>query len=467
MRRLYLGVDREHPIILSWFIRLMDLMILLGSGWLAFVFMMRGQLLDSSYLSAFTLATVLIFSVFSFFDVYRAWRGSSLLLELRTVLFGWCSIFFILVLASLVTNTTGNYSGKWFLAWFCAGITLIFISRVFCRNVLDRLRNSGINQRRIVLVGASELGHVAAQRVLSAPWYGYQLVGFFSNLDTAKDGDLGDGVPFLGNSDQVANYVSHNDIDQVWVAMSMEKAETIRNVVASLDTSTVDVCYVPDIFRFSLLNHSISEVADIPLLNISMSPMTGINRLVKAILDRALAGIILLMISPLMAILAIGVKLSSPGPVFYAQERVSWNGKTFKMLKFRSMPVETEKDGVKWGGAQNKSILPFGKFIRKTSLDELPQFINVLMGHMSIVGPRPERTVFVEQFKGEIPGYMKKHKVKAGITGWAQVNGWRGDTDLAKRIECDLYYIENWSPWLDIKIILLTLVKGFINKNAY
>tara|TARA_Y100001960_G_scaffold329982_1_gene422775 strand:- start:1169 stop:1756 length:588 start_codon:yes stop_codon:yes gene_type:complete len=194
--------------------------------------------------------------------------------------------------------------------------------------------------------------------------------------------------------------------------------------------------------------------------------MTGMNRLVKAVEDRTLAALILLAISPVMIALAIGVKLSSPGPVFYRQERVSRAGKPFMMYKFRSMPVDTEKNGVQWGNAGSKATNKFGQFIRKTSLDELPQFLNVLFGDMSIVGPRPERTQFVNEFKHDIDGYMKKHMVKAGITGWAQVNGWRGDTDLSKRIECDLYYINNWSVGMDIKIIFLTFYKGFISENA-
>ena len=182
--------------------------------------------------------------------------------------------------------------------------------------------------------------------------------------------------------------------------------------------------------------------------------------------DKVLALLILLVISPVMLAVALGVKLSSPGPVFYRQERVGLNNRSFGMLKFRSMPVDVEKDGVRWGGATDKATTRFGQFIRQTSLDELPQFLNVLWGDMSIVGPRPERPMFVEQFKNEIPDYMKKHLVKAGITGWAQVHGWRGDTDLKTRIEFDLFYIENWSIWLDLKIIFLTVFKGFLNKNA-
>jgi putative colanic acid biosynthesis UDP-glucose lipid carrier transferase len=183
--------------------------------------------------------------------------------------------------------------------------------------------------------------------------------------------------------------------------------------------------------------------------------------------DIVLSIIILFLISPIMLIIAIGIKVTSPGPIFYRQTRVTLNNKNFSMLKFRSMPMDTEKNYVQWGDSKSKINTKFGQFIRASSLDELPQFLNVIKGEMSIVGPRPERDIFVEKFAQEIPGYMDKHKVKAGITGWAQINGWRGDTSLEKRIEFDLYYINNWTFWFDLKIILLTIFKGFINKNAY
>lgn len=223
-----------------------------------------------------------------------------------------------------------------------------------------------------------------------------------------------------------------------------------------------------DLLGMDLLNHSVSEFAGFPTLNIRATPMIGINRVKKAIEDRVLASLILLLISPLLLIIAIAVKLSSPGSVFYRQKRVSFNGKEFEMLKFRTMPMDAEsKSGPVWAKANENRATRVGAFLRKTSLDELPQFINVLRGDMSIVGPRPERQVFIDQFKDQIPGYMQKHLVKAGITGWAQVNGWRGNTSLEKRIEFDLYYIEHWSVLFDIKIIFLTFFRGFLNKNAY
>ena len=467
MRSLYAGFLREHALLLTWLVRILDLAVLGAAGWLAFVMVFEGRSPGFNYIAAFILAAALSFSIYPYFALYRRWRGSSLQQELRTIGVAWVTLFACLALLSVVTKTSADYSRLWFGYWFGFGFLLLVASRLLMRGLLARLRRQGKNHSRIVIVGGSGLGRAVAERVKNSPGHGYDIAGFFSDLDGAKTGDIGGDIRFLGTCAEAAEYVTKNQVDQVWIAMSMDKTVTIKQVVASLETSTVDVCYVPDIFSFSLLNHSVTEVGDMPVVNVSMSPMSGVNRLVKALEDRLIAGLILTMISPVMLILAIGVKLSSPGPVFYRQERVSWNGRRFQMLKFRSMPVDTEKDGVQWGGSKDKAVLPFGQFIRRTSLDELPQFLNVLMGHMSIVGPRPERTVFVEQFKGEIPGYMKKHKMKAGITGWAQINGWRGDTDLTSRVECDLYYIRNWSPWFDVKIIFLTIFKGFVGKHAY
>ncbi|WP_299591421.1 undecaprenyl-phosphate glucose phosphotransferase [uncultured Microbulbifer sp.] len=467
MRSLYAGLLREFSLLLTWLTRFLDLAVLWAACWLAYGIVFEGRSFGFRYLVAFVIAAALSFSVYPYFSLYRVRRGVPFIQELRTVSVAWVTLFTGLALLSVITKTSNDYSRLWFGLWFGLGFLCLLASRLAIRGILARLRMRGINHSKMVIVGGSDLAKEAAERIKLSPELGYDIVGFFSDFEGAKTGDIGNDIEFLGASADTAAYVSRNHVDQVWIAMSLEQTATIKQVVDSLDTSTVDVCYIPDIFSFSLLNHSVSEVGDMPLVNISVSPMSGVNRLIKALEDRIIAALILAIISPAMLILAIGVKLSSPGPVFYRQERVSWNGQHFEMLKFRSMPVDSEKDGIQWGGGRNKAALPFGQFIRRTSLDELPQFLNVLMGQMSIVGPRPERPVFVEQFKAEIPGYMKKHKVKAGITGWAQINGWRGDTDLTKRVEYDLYYIRNWSPWLDIKIIFFTIFKGFVSKHAY
>ncbi len=448
-------------------LRISDWLVLMLTGWLAAWLHFGTSQPSTEYMTAFVVASLVSFSIYPLFSIYRAWRGASKMEEARALFVAWSVLFAILAVLAVLTKTAEQYSRLWFGYWYVLGGASLFLIRFIIRAFLGYIRAHGLNHRSIVIVGASDLGQRVATNIKLSPWYGYDILGFFSNIDTPSLNTYLQDIPILGTTDDLSEYVAENNVDQVWIAMGMERAETIKKVLSDIEVTAVDVRYVPDIFSFSLLNHSVTEVAGMPVLNLSVSPMEGSSRIIKAIEDRVFAALILILISPILAFLAIGVKLTSTGPVFYRQERVSWNGSRFKMLKFRSMPVDIEKDGVRWGGAKDKALHPFGQFIRKTSLDELPQFLNVLLGDMSIVGPRPERTVFVDQFKHEIPGYMQKHKVKAGITGWAQINGWRGDTDLKKRIEHDLYYIENWSVWFDLKIIFLTIFKGLINKNAY
>ncbi|GAB1266018.1 hypothetical protein NBRC116492_28280 [Aurantivibrio infirmus] len=297
-----------------------------------------------------------------------------------------------------------------------------------------------------------------------ASWAGLKVDGIF--LEDCEENTTNiRSTPVLGKIKDIKTNKAIQNAEQIWIAMPLD-SEKIKFIMSTLDTVTADIRLVPNWYDFPLLNHSVTVINGLPILNVSMSPMDGFSRVAKSIEDKVLSALILLLIMPILIIVAIGVKISSKGPVFYKQERVGWNGHPFFMYKFRSMPVNVESKNIEWGNASSKATTSFGKFIRKTSLDELPQFWNVLKGDMSIVGPRPERPQFVANFKHEVNGYMKKHKVKAGITGWAQINGWRGDTDLSSRIEHDLWYIDNWSLFLDIKIIALTVTKGFLDKNA-
>jgi Undecaprenyl-phosphate glucose phosphotransferase len=291
------------------------------------------------------------------------------------------------------------------------------------------------------------------EAVRANPWMGLDLVGY---IQTPFDNENIEGLPRLGGLDEVFNGTILHHIDQLWIALPMRAEEAIQKVVTATADSTITVRLVPDLFGYELINHQVTAVAGVPVITLRGSRIVGHARVIKAIEDRVLAILILLLVSPLLLLLAVGVKLSSPGPVFYRQRRVGLDSREFDMLKFRSMPTDVEKDGVRWGNAKTKQMTTFGRFIRASSLDELPQFINVLKGELSIVGPRPERPMFVKEFKKSIPGYMHKHLVKGGITGWAQIKGWRGDTDLNKRIECDLFYINHWSIWLDFKIIFAT-----------
>jgi len=256
--------------------------------------------------------------------------------------------------------------------------------------------------------------------------------------------------------------------DEVWITLPIKEEALLESILHDLQHATVTTRFIPNLFSHRLLNHSLTEIAGLPVISLSETPLYGINKVLKTLEDKVLSLMILTLLAPIMLIIAVIIKFTSVGPILYKQERVGWNNTIFTILKFRTMPVGVEDEsGPIWAKVNESRATKVGAFLRRTSLDELPQFINVLIGDMSIVGPRPERPFFVEQFKDEIPSYMKKHMVKAGITGWAQINGWRGDTDLSKRIECDLYYIENWSLWFDIKIILLTFYRGFISKHAY
>ena len=383
-------------------------------------------------------------------EVYRSWRGSQVPAMLAGVAGRWIGIVALILLWLFVFKASHDFSRIWFMFWSIGALLLLWIERLCIYLALRALRRSGFNLRHVALVGAGPAAENLKHRLASSGWSGYAIALAVSTTDESALARL-----------------SETPVDEVWLALPLSDEAAIKDALHALRHSTASIRFVPDLFTLRLINHGVTDVLGMPMYDLSTTPMTGLNQLVKWLEDKVLSSLILLLISPLMILLALGVKLTSPGPVFYRQERVGLNNKPFHMLKFRSMPVDTERSGVQWGGSAAKATTAFGQFIRKTSLDELPQFLNVLKGDMSIVGPRPERPMFVEQFKEEIPDYMKKHMVKAGITGWAQVHGWRGDTDLKTRIEYDLYYIENWSLWLDLKIIVMTVFKGFVNKNAY
>jgi putative colanic acid biosynthesis UDP-glucose lipid carrier transferase len=407
------------------------------------------------------LSVVIALWLYPSLGLYRAWRGESLGKELLSAAQAWTFNFLTLAFLLYFTKNADAAHIDYFSVWFLAGLVCVLIIRGGVRILLNSLRSKGRNKTHVVIVGDNGLATSTIQNLRNAEWAGFSVKGYFGEGRIA-------GESRLGGFHEINDYLesSNESVDQIWIAMPLSKEKEINQILEELRFATQDVRLIPGIEGFRLINNSIAQIADMPVINLQVSPMTGMNRFVKAAEDRILAALILMLISPVMVALAIGVKLSSPGPVFYKQERISRAGKPFMMFKFRSMPVDTEKNGVQWGNAGTKATNKFGQFIRKTSLDELPQFLNVLFGDMSIVGPRPERTQFVHEFKHDVDGYMQKHMVKAGITGWAQVNGWRGDTDLGKRIEYDLYYINNWSVVLDIKIIFMTLLKGFINKNA-
>ena len=423
--------------------------------------------MPEQYLLFIGAGAVTITALFPLFRLYDPQRGVSLTEELRRLVLAWAVLAALAGSAIFATKMGDAFSRIWVATWLGGGLAATVATRVSVRLVLRRLRERGHNLRHIAIVGAGTLGRTIAERLRGAPWAGFNVVAFYDD-DPAKEGTVVAGTKVAGSADRIADDVKRGGIDQVWIALPLRADLRIRAVLAALQTETVEVRFVPDIYNFTLLHHSMTEIAGLAVINLTDSPLHGVNALAKALEDLLLAAIFLVLASPLMLAIAIGVKRSSPGPVFYRQERVTWNGERFSMLKFRTMPAGAEAEsGPVWANPAQQRATPFGAFLRRWSLDELPQFINVLRGDMSIVGPRPERPEFVARFKQEIPGYMQKHLVKAGITGWAQVNDFRGDTDLRARIQYDLYYIENWSVWFDLRIIAMTIGHVIKSHNAY
>lgn len=456
------GLLKEYASIWSGLLQMVDLLVVAVSGVLAGeMYLAPDQILTRSYLQLLAVALLLAVIVFNKFGFYSAWRNSSLASELRTVGLGWATMMVALTLFFFLTKSGAEFSRIWAMLWFGLGLAGLVVVRLVLRQFLRWLRRKGYNQRKILLIGRDPLMADLTGRLSRAPWMGLSVVAqqvLHSEVDV-------DAVALIAKINELG-------IDQVWIALPLKDEPLVQLVIGALSLSPVEIRYVPDLFGFRLFSHSVSEVAGLPVINLSSTPMEGFNRLVKELEDRVLALLILLLISPLLLVVAIGVKLSSPGPMFFRQRRNGWGGKPIHVLKFRSMVVHQEAAGtVTQASKEDARITPFGAFLRRTSLDELPQFWNVLTGEMSIVGPRPHAEAHNDQYKVLVDDYMLRHRVKPGITGWAQINGYRGETDtldkMQKRVEYDLYYIEHWSLWLDLKIIFLTICRGFRDPNAY
>lgn len=463
------GLLKEHSRTISIVLRAIDVLGVVVSGLFAFYYKFQHLHLPLTYINALLVSAFLTLVVFSFSHIYDSMRGQDFWGTTKKLLQAIVTLWMFLAGLSFMTKTGNQFSREWFFCWAACAIALLLLFRSSVLLVLRLMRSHGLNERRVVIIGAGELGERLVKTIQHALWTGFRITTLFDDMPEKTKAEI-EGIAVKKTPADLNAYMNaaREQIDEVWIALPLKEEDRVNELMHELRHQTVSIRYILDLFGYGLLNHSIHALAGFPAVTLNSTPMIGMNRLIKAIEDRVLSALILLLASPLLFAIAIAIKLSSPGPIFYRQKRVSWNGKEFEMLKFRSMPVNAESEsGPVWAKAGETRATLVGQFLRRTSLDELPQFINVLKGEMSIVGPRPERPVFVDEFKDQIPRYMQKHLVKAGITGWAQINGWRGNTSLSKRIEYDLFYIENWSLWFDLKIVFLTFFHGLINKNAY
>ena len=361
-----------------------------------------------------------------------------------------------------------KYYSRWMLAYFYViNIVLEIIARNLIRWCLRKIRRKGFNLRHLIFVGYSGAAEAFIDRILANPQWGYKISGILD--DNKEPGYTYKGIAVLGSTDELEKILENNRLDEIALTLALREYYKLKRIVAICEKSGVHTKFVPDYNDIIPTRPYTEDLLGLPVVNIRHVPLTNsFNMICKRAMDIVGAIVAIIIFSPVMLVTAVLVKTTSKGPLIYKQERVGLHNQTFQMYKFRSMEVQSAKSEKRaWTVRDDPRVTKVGRVIRKTSIDELPQLFNILKGDMSLVGPRPERPFFVEKFREEIPRYMVKHQVRPGLTGWAQVNGYRGDTSIKKRIEYDLYYIENWTMGLDIKILFLTFFKGFVNKNAY
>lgn len=351
---------------------------------------------------------------------------------------------------------------------FCVvNILLEWGVRMLIFAVLRDMRKKGLNQKQIILVGYSRAAEEYIDRIEANPQWGYIVRGILD--DNVPAGTVYKGIKVIGRIANLTVILPANRLDEIAITLGLSEYYRLEEIVAMCEKSGVHTKFIPDYNKIIPTKPYTEDILGLPVINIRYVPLSNtFNSMVKRVMDIFGSIAAIIVSSPVMLLMCILIKATSPGPLIYRQERVGLHNKTFWMYKFRSMEIQPESEEKKaWTVKNDPRVTGIGKFMRRTSIDELPQLFNILKGDMSLVGPRPERPFFVEKFREEIPRYMVKHQVRPGLTGWAQVNGYRGDTSIRKRIDCDLYYIENWSIGFDIKILFLTIFKGFINKNAY
>lgn len=386
------------------------------------------------------------------------------------VFYAWKTVTFLVIFTFFATFFLRAFSYSRVVAvyFWILGTVLVALSHAILWKVLIKFREKEEYLKETLIIGAGEQGRNLAQKIDFHPELGFLVMGFIAVGKENEGAASADGYPVLGGLDDLNRVIHRYGIDQVFITLPANLYGEIDRIIEKLSEEMVDIKVVPDFIQYMRLNSGIEEFEGMPIINLVASPIFGWNWIFKRWFDLAFSFMAIAALSPLLILVALIIKLTSRGPVFYRQERMGLDGRRFMMIKFRSMRIGAEKEtGPVFSEKNDNRVTAVGGILRRFSLDELPQLFNVVKGEMSLVGPRPERPVFVEDFRKKIPRYMQRHKVKAGMTGWAQVNDWRGNTSIDKRIEYDLYYIEHWSPAFDLKILFQTVGRVFFSKHAY
>ena len=425
-----------------------------------------GRLTTEEYLLPLFFVVPGLLLLYYAFNLYTPKRVQGRRLEIGNIVKA-NSLMLLIFLSVLMLRHMDDFSRQLVFLFYGIDTVLEVVVRFLIRRALVNIRKKGMNLKRILLVGYSRAAEEYIDRINANPQWGYVVRGILD--DNIERGTMYKGVKVIGRIDNLLVILPQNHLDEIAITLGLNEYYKLERIVGLCEKSGVHTKFIPDYNNIIPTKPYTEDLLGLPVINIRHVPLSNtFNMMVKRTMDVGGSLLCIVLFSPVMLLMAALIKLTSPGPLIFKQERVGLHNRPFKMYKFRSMEVQTEREEQKgWTVKNDPRVTGIGRFMRKTSIDELPQLFNVLKGDMSLVGPRPERPQFVEKFREEIPRYMVKHQVRPGMTGWAQINGYRGDTSIRKRIEYDLYYIENWTVGLDFKILFLTCFKGFINKNAY
>lgn len=449
-------------------LRILDVLMLYAMGQLAALLRFSSLIEDIAQIHRIVLyfCTALSPAIFAQFDLYRSWRGKTTGTESIQISFAILAVLAAGLVLSFTIREVDELSRLWMTYWAGLSIAAMVVIRPVLFSVLTVLHASGLENKRVMLIGYGSVGKEIHRRTQSRAWTGYEVSVIHGATETT------DNIEKITKLDDIPHAVARLKIHEIWLALPLSDFNTLQSVRTLLSNLLVDIRWVPDTSALTILSNKTISLFDMPVVDLNRPAADGMSGIAKELFDKIFSLCALVCLTPLFLILAILIKISSPGPVFFQQPRLGVNGKYINVYKFRSMKIHTEEQGkISQASRNDPRVTSIGKFIRRTSLDELPQFFNVLRGDMSVVGPRPHALQHNDLYKDKVAMYMQRHRVKPGITGWAQIHGLRGETDtnekMARRVEFDLHYIQNWSLWMDIKIIIWTACYGWKNDHAY
>ncbi|WP_117233116.1 undecaprenyl-phosphate glucose phosphotransferase [Vibrio maerlii] len=462
------GLIRSHETEFAFMYRIVDITAIFVAFFTLSIFFEQGLRKDDLILISSACLVFLVLAESS--NLYRSWRTNKLKTQLFQTTVVWLFTYIVMTLVLLAANASNAFQPSLILTWLGVALAGLLLWRIGFRLALNHVRQRGFNTRRAIIIGQTELGIRLAKEIETNNEHGVILDGFYDERGSKRE-DWEQQYPIKGSLVDALARAKNSEIDYVYIAMPMFANDRISLFLKKFSDTTATTYLVPDFFTYNLLHSRWNQIGSVQTLSVFDTPFSGAASWLKRLEDIVIGSIILLCISPILLVISAGVKLTSPGPVLFKQDRYGLDGRKIKVWKFRSMTTMEQGSDVKQATKNDPRITPFGSFLRRTSLDELPQFFNVLQGTMSIVGPRPHAISHNEEYRQIVDRYMLRHKVKPGITGWAQVNGFRGETDtlekMEKRVEFDLKYIHDWNIWMDVKIIFLTFFKGFTGSNAY